>query len=310
MSIVSVDQIGPGRTATAKLNGRREVRTHTQPYRVVTDNPNDTSYEIQAAFPPIGSPHIDDPYAFLVSKDPVADSKGKMLWIVPLVYSTERPRSENPCNDPTDIEWDTDTAMEPYLFDSDGQAMLNSAGDHYGEALKGENAYWTVVCTSNQPFIPSWIDDYKNAINNDNCSIDGRYFQPGQCKVKKIHIGRWQTREEYRYRVLSLTIKITTNPTINLAEGPQQVSGWAKNVIDEGLHCWWPNPLDSGNIKLPCADSAGQPVRKAAALDGYGYQLGSSSGTELPTTPPTADEIIYNSFDIYAWKPFSVLPLN
>ena len=137
MSIVSVEQIGPGRTATAKLNGRREVRTHTQPYRVVTDNPNDTSYEIQAAFPPIGSPHIDDPYAYLVSKEPVADSKGKMLWIVPLVYSTERPRSENPCNDPTDIEWDTDTAMEPYLFDSDGQAMLNSAGDHYGEGAQG-----------------------------------------------------------------------------------------------------------------------------------------------------------------------------
>ena len=308
MAIISVKQIGPGRTATAKLNGRKEVRTHTQPYRVICSSVYDTSYEVQAAFPAIGSQHISDPYAYLVSKDPVADSKAKMVWIVPLVYSTERPRGTDPTADPVDIEWDTDTAMEPYLFDRRGVPMLNSAGDSYGEAIKGEKAYWTIICTSNQLFIPSWIDYYKNAVNSDSCCIDGIFFDPGQCKIKKIHISRWQTREEYRYRVLSITIKAATNPVINLTYGAAQVPGWSKNVIDEGLRCLVSIPAwdPDNDYLLPCTDDHGRPVVKAAALDGSGGQLRGTGDKG----PPTPDQIVYNSFDIYPVLPFSALPLN
>ena len=117
MAIISVKQVGPGRSATAKLNGRKEVRTHTQPWRVICNSPYDTSYEVQAAFPAIGTQHPNDQYAFLISKDPTADSKSKMIWMMSLVYSTERPRSDNPSADPVDIEWDSDVAVEALQHD-------------------------------------------------------------------------------------------------------------------------------------------------------------------------------------------------
>ena len=304
--ILSCVALGPGRKATASLNGKREVRTHTQPYRVTCSSDFDTSYEVQAAFPPIGSPHPNDPYAFLISKDPDAHDKSKHVWIVPLVYSTDRPRDSNPEMDPVDIEWDTDTRMEPYQFDRDGQPLLNSAGDSYGDAIKEEKAYWTVTCTSNHFFIPQWIDRYKNAYNSDSCSIDGVFFDPGQCRVKKIHISHWQTREQYRYRVLTLTIKITDNPTVNLAAGPTQVPGWSKNVIDEGLRCLVDPFDDDEEILFPCTDDSGADVKKAAALDGAGHQLRGPDDYG----PPTADQIVYNSFNLIKALPFSALPIN
>ena len=316
MAIISVKQVGPGRSATAKLNGRKEVRTHTQPWRVICNSPYDTSYEVQAAFPAIGTQHPNDQYAFLISKDPTADSKSKMIWMMSLVYSTERPRSDNPSADPVDIEWDSDVAVEALQHDADGQPMLNTAGDQYGEAIKGDKATWTAVCTSNQIFIPAWIDDYKNAINSDYCSIDGRFFSPGQCKIKKIHISRWQTREEYRYRVLTITVKITDNPTLNVAgedDSPPstiEVYGWNANVIDEGLQCLIDDPFNTeeedNQILVPCTDDHGKAVRKPAALDGQGGQLRGTGDSG----PPTADQIVYNSFKRYKLLPFSFLPLN
>jgi len=305
MAVISIKQINQ-RSATAKLSGKKAVRTHTQVWRAITSSPTDTSYMVQAAFPPLGSVHPNDPYAYLTSKDPQVHDRSKHIWHVTLVYTTEREWSDNPLDDPIECEWDTDISIEPYLFDRDGNPMLNSAGQPYSEAIKGEKAYWTVVCTSNQLTIPAWLDDYKNAYNSDSCVIDGLPFAPGQCKIKKIHLSRWQTREEFRYRVLQLTIKITENPTINLAGGPTTVSGWAKNVIDEGLVCKTDNPIyGSGKVVFPCHDSTGRPAQKPVPLDGHGAQLIGPDGG-----PPTAEQIVFNSFNIYKALPFTGLPIT
>jgi hypothetical protein len=309
MSIISSKQINQS-SATAKLNGKKSVRTHVQVYRVKTNSPTDTSYMIQSSFPAIGTQHPNDTAAYLTGCDPQRHDKSKMVWLVTLTYSTERQRDTNPANDPVDIEWDTDIAVEPFLFDRDGNPMLNSAGDHYGEAIKGEKSTWTVVCTSNQTQIPSWIDGYKNAVNSDSCTIDGVTFDPGQCKIKKLHISRWQNRGTYRYRVLSITIKITDNPTVNTKDGLTQVDGWSRNVIDEGLHCLEDSVFPDETLTLngPCFDDNGNIVHKAAALDGTGYQL--FGDMTKKSGPPTSDQIVYNSFNLYNAKPFNSLPLN
>jgi len=307
MSIVSIAAIGPGRSAKANAKGSGGVRTHSQEYRVITDSPYDTSYEVEGAFAPIGTQHPSDTAAFLVDKSTRADSKGKMIWYVMLTYSTERPRAVNPAAEPIDIEWDTDTQVEPILYDANGYAILNSAGDSYGEAVKGEVAYWTVVCTSKQLFIPSWINEYKNAVNSDSCMIDGHVFDLGTCKMKKLRISRWQNQESYRYRALTITIKIMDTITINTKDGQKIVSAWDANLIDEGL---FQKFSKSGNdYHVPCITSQHHPAMKAMALDGTGVQLGLDILTGV-YTQPTPDQIVFNNAPKYQRKPFSFLPIT
>ena len=181
--------------------------------------------------------------------------------------------------------------------------------------MKGEKAYWTAVCTSNQQHIPVWLANYQNAINSDTCLVDGVTFQPGQCKLKKIHVSRWQTREQFQYRVLQLTIKIGANPqNLNTASGAPTPTAWTANVIDEGLRALWPDPQNSGKkVAAQVIDGLGKPCTKPVALDGSGNVLYKNPGGTPPDYgPPSASQLVYNVFNRRGCPslPFSVLPLS
>jgi len=285
-------------------SGNKSSIKFTQAYQVLADSENETPTSIAGLFPALGTRNEDDRRAYMVGKNVTISGDNTCLWNVLLTYSTERQISDNPLEDPILITWDTDNLVVPFLYDNQGRAILNSAGTLYGDAIKGDSSSWTISCVSNQAYIPTWIDDYRDAVNSDYCMIDGVMFEPGQCKIKKIHISQLQTRNDYQFRVLSLTIKTAENKQINTASGFRDVKGWSKNVIDESLYCWVNVPLGESSqenwILVKCMDMTGVPATKPFPLDGYGEQL----------IDPGPEDIIYNSFEIYKSLPFSKLPIS
>jgi hypothetical protein len=288
MAIVSVSEIHDGREGGTDLSDKKSVRTTTRCFRVTTDSVYDADWEVCRALPYVGSPHPKDPNAYLVSKRAKNESFSKYVWIATLKYTTDRPREENPCDDPAVIEWSTDTVQEPFDFDAAGDPILNSALDPFADRLKDEVSYWTVAITKNLPFVPTWINDYRDAVNSDFCYIDGVPIDIGMAKVKSIRIGKWQYRNDFGYRELQLTLKIKDD--------------WKKHVLDQGLYCWIDDPLNPGyEMWVPCGDENGKDVKKPAILDGSGHQV-------PPRTTPTSSSFL--TFDLRNTKPFANLPLN
>jgi len=282
MAIVSVKESPIGRGGVSSVGKNR----YTRCFLVVTNSPYDGPYEAMAAagIPGPGSIHPSHPYAFATHAKADPEGKGKLAWIVSVDYTTERQRSENPFSDPASIEWSTDTTQEPFSYDKDGYAILNSAGDRFTEQIKEDVSRWVVVITTNLPFVPSWINTYRDAVNSDAVYIDGIPIAAGMAKIKSIRISKWQTRGVYRFRELQLAIKIKDD--------------WLHRVVDNGLRQVW--VVGGETLRLHVYNDDGTPSTVPQLLDGEGGQL-------IPPTPATAHIL---TFDLRNTKPFYVLPLS
>lgn len=286
MAVIRISETYEGREGGTSLNGTKSVRKHTRVFRAWTNSQYDTDWEVCAALPPIGAVHPKDPYAFLCDKKAVNESNSKFLWRATLQYTTERQRAENPLMDPATFEWDTDTTQVPFYWDKDGYPILNTAGDYFVEPIKDEVSLWTVTVTKNLPWVPGWIGAYRDAVNSDSFLLDGIVVPVGCAKIKKIRISKIQTRNDYQYRELQLTVKLQDD--------------WKKTILSTGLFQLVPDPMGGDPFRLPCTDDAGHPVHHPVLLDENGAQV--PTGTSpLTLTPMT--------IDLRKTLPFSALPL-
>jgi hypothetical protein len=285
MAIVSVKEIHDDRGGDVSV-GKKSVRKHVRRFRVITNSPYDGSYEVLSApgLPRLGSLHPSDVRAFANHAKADNDAKSKFLWYVTVDYTTERERSENPLSDPAAIEWDSDTTQEIFTKDRQGNYILNSAGDVYADPVKGDKSNWTIVIAKNLAMVPFWIDNYRDAVNSDTVMVDGIVYAPDKLKVKKLHVSKWQMRNDIWYRELQLTLKTSDS--------------WKKVVLDHGLHC--KDPSDSSKRIRCTLDDGRTPATKSVLLDGSGNKLANPS-------PSTA---VANTHEIYNPLPFYVLPLN
>ena len=300
--ILSVNQVNQGRGSDARV-GSKSLRTHTVVFRVMTSSPYDDGYVAMTAFgiPVPGQRHPTDPYAYAVGCKPAIEGKGKMSWLVTVDYSTERQRSENPFSDPALIEWTTDTSQEVFAYDKDGNPILNTAGDRYEEALKDDVSHWVVSIAKNLPYMPQWIDDYRDAVNSDDVYIDGLPVAAGSAKIKSIKVSKWQTRGDYQFRELSMSIKIKDT--------------WVKYLVENGLMAV--NPAD--NTQRVHVSAGKVLLTKPQLLDANGYQIFNPGPTKLlvrksdgtvlvdPGGTPTC---VTTAWDLRNQQPFSALPLN
>jgi hypothetical protein len=288
MAIVSVKEIHDGRGGDDSIKSNKSVRKHDRVFRVIADSPYDGSFEVLLALPRLGSLHPRDLRAFCTGRNVNNESKSKLVWIGKLIYSTEREQNENPLAVPAAIEWDTDTSTEPFYFDADDKPILNAAGDYFEDTVKDEVSLWTVEITKNLPFVPAWLNGYRNAVNSDFILIDGLPIDVGMAKIKKIHISKWQQTNDIWFRELHLTIKIQDS--------------WVKKILHQGLRCLVGNPLSPGDFLLMrCQDSNGKDATKPMLLNEDGTQM------YLPIDPTT---IVPLEVDLRKMKPFCVLPLN
>jgi hypothetical protein len=287
MAIVSVVEIPDGRGGGDSLKKSMGSRKHTRSFRVTTSSNYDGSHEVLLALQNLGSVHPTDSSAYCQSRKADPDGKSKKVWIARLEYSTDRTATENPLADPAVIEWDTDSRMEPFFRDINGDVIANSAGEPFEDTVKDDVSFWTITITKNISYMPTWIDTYRDAVNSDAVLIDGKVIAAGTAKIKKIHVGKWQVRNNIPYRELNLVIKIQDS--------------WKKYVLDQGLHCVMASGPLAGTLFF-CMDGVGSFATKPMLLDGSGGQL------SVPLDDPS--HAVFLEFDIRNSKAFSVLPLN
>lgn len=284
MAIVSFKEIHEGRGGDYAAKARKSIRKHTRAFRVVTNSANDSSYDVLAYCPALGSLHPNDTGAWCVGKRANQDSKSKLVWNCTAEYSSEKELHEDPTDDPTEFEWDTDARKETFHKDRNGDAILNAAGEPFITGIDDEVSLWTITATKNLAAVPAEILNYRDAVNSDNVVVDGIPFLPDTLKIKKIRISKLQSRNDIFFRELQITFKAQDS--------------WKRQVIEQGL-----NQIVAGDL-TPCfEDTAGKiKARKPMPLAADGSQL------PVPITDP--EDIVWKEVDLRNVLAFMSLPID
>ena len=278
---MTVTYLGPlpdGETATADLGVRRYTRqfglhasANEGPF-VVGSNAN---------LPVIGSLHYDDPSARCRSLQlSRASGKDKCNWIATANYDTQVAYEINPLSDPADIQWSGDNFEEAAVFDRFGYACLNSAGDPLQDLFR-ERSRRVVTIIKNVASVPDWIITAEDAVNSSEFVIDGFAVPAGKAKLSAPQLGRWETRNNVRFRQMTMTIKLNKD-------------GWISQPLDAGYR------YRSGNSRLLITNSDGTVPTNPVPLNGGGQVLDN----------PTPSTAVFRNFDLYPQLNFNTLPLT
>lgn len=258
-------------------------RSYTRLFKLSTSLKEESPYDVGShiSLPNIGALHPDDSDAFCerVSVDPTSPWRG---WMVTAQYSDKRQLAEDPMGDSVQIDWGSEQFQRPAEFDRDGNAVVNSAGDPYDPPLMMDDSRRVVNVETNLAVVPAWILDYQDAVNSDLFYIDGITVAAGLAKMQSITVGPVKRRNGIIYRTVKFAIQL-------------QRDGWAITHQDVGFRQiasgGRENIKNVGDNELP-----GAPV----PLDG--------SGTAQAA--PTAAAVVTMSYNAYATRAFSFLPLS
>jgi len=135
MAVSSVKEIWRGRDGDDSSSP--SVRIHSRVFRVVTDDPYDDAEDIYASglLPAIGAAHPNNASATCRRRRGRNESFSPKVWIFVCSYSTEQrfEPTDNPLNDPADIQWETQQFQKVITEDRNGDAIVNSAGQPFRE---------------------------------------------------------------------------------------------------------------------------------------------------------------------------------
>lgn len=301
--ILSFKEIHDGRNGGDTLDKKRGVRTHSRRWRAQTSTAWDDDMTILAAMPLLGSPHPSDMWAFCNSRKVDSENKSKRLWLATATYSTDSVLDTNPLNDPAEYEWQTASVNKPQFYDKDGNAILNSAGDFFASpCVEAEEPYWVCTVKKNLGFVPTWLLEYRGAINDAAFQMDGVDIAEQCARLTNIRIDKWQTRNDIRFRPITFTIGVRSNELFKPQVPPLEsvYDDWRFYVLDRGpaVKC---EIHDSPNFEkmIPAFLHDGMP-KSICNLDGNGFALPEGAGP---------NENCFMTFHVYPEKDFSVLPI-
>mgnify|MGYP003336849198 FL=1 len=278
---MTVTYLGPlpdGETGTAELG----VRKYTRQFALYA-TAGEGAYTVgsNASLPKIGSLHYDDAAArcrsLQISR---ASGKDKCNWIATANYDTQVAYEINPLNDPADIQWDGDNFEEIAVFDRNGQACLNSAGDPLQDLFR-ERSRRIVTVIKNVATVPSWIITNEDAVNSSSFTVDGFSVPTGKAKLSAPRLGRWESRNGYTFRQMTMVFKLNKD-------------GWASQPLDAGFR------YKNGTRRDIITNSDGTLPSTPVALNGSGAVLANPSPTNA----------VFLSFNLYPAYDFNLLPLT
>jgi hypothetical protein len=279
MSVIFKEESGRGRSAT----NDKGARTYSRTFLLEATSQSDGPYAVgsNASLPKIGSPHPEDSDAYCVRLR-IDNSNPWKGWTAIAEYSDERVITENPLDDGVQIDWGSEQFQRPAVFDINGSAIVNSAGDPFDPQLMMDDSRRVVTVEANLPFVPTWILDYQDAVNSDTFNIDGIIVAAGCAKIQSVTVGPVKRRNGIAYRIVRLVIHL-------------QRDGWLLASQDIGFR-----EIAYGgvqNIKNPVDEELpGAPV----PLDGAG----------VSQSNPTAASGVILSFTVYKTRAFASLPLS
>jgi hypothetical protein len=303
MAVISIAEIHQGREGDTSVSpNSRGVRTHTRMLRITTNSPYDGSLVVTRSCPQLGSRYISDQACSLRRVSVRNEQNSKYVWTVTLFYSNENEspqaqKTENPLNDPGECEWTTEYTQSEYDYDTNGKAILNSAGDPFLGGVKGEKASDTVVMTKNFANVPAWIETYRNATNATAFTVDGHQVQYAhQAKVRGLRISKWQTKNDISYRTVTVTIKISNiHYQDNNSSSNTIIGDWSKLIQDVGLYEKGTN--SAMRQRIMDDGTPPRPVAHPVLLDGAGKKLAN----------PGPDNAKFKDFRIYPFLDFNNL---
>ena len=280
MAVTWARKIWDGREGGGDLSGSI---THTQLYRVRTDNKFDDQVTVlqAAALPFLGQPYPNDPSSYCNSLRARNEGASPFFWTVTATYSNEREASDSPLDDPVEFSWATEQFQEVAASDNQGQGIVNSAGDPFDPPTMRDVSRRTVTITSNEPFVPTWVLSYQDAVNSDAINIDGLSIDVGQAKCQQVSVSPERQRNDVTYRIVTLTIHLNND-------------GWGFKILDQGFRERRDDDDEPVNIENADGSFPNAPV----LLDGSGKaQL-----------DPNTTVAVFLDYDIYPSLSFAALP--
>ncbi len=234
-----------------------------------------------ASLPKVGSVHYEDGAAWCRSlRVARATGKDRFNWVVTASYDSSFELTENPLFQPAAISWDGENFEEVAIFDRDGKAILNSAGDPF-ENLFRERTRRIVSIVKNVSAVPDWIINSEDAVNSAAFLVDGFSVPAGKAKLGAPRLGQWQLRNNTRFREMSMTMKLNKD-------------GWTSQPLDAGFRY-----KDSTSRKIIVNDDGTLPTTPVC-LNGSGAVLANPSPTNA----------VFGAFNVYPAYDFNLLPLS
>lgn len=190
------------RTSKRSTSGNgKVVRKHIEKYRVKSD----TQLDPYSAGQLIGIYEFDQcPYdGFASCRDISVEEELKrnpFCYLVTVEYSTDTPdrqqsEEDNPLNDPVEIESSSRDEKRSILFDRDGKAILNLAGDYYDPTIQVPISNTVFTFTRNEPAYSYGLSYAYLDHTNGSTFLDA---EPDQIKCTRFH-ARKKSRNKITY---------------------------------------------------------------------------------------------------------------
>lgn len=285
MTITFIEEIPEGRTAT----NQKGMRSYTRKFKLKSSVESEGPYAVgsDANLPKIGSLYPDDPFAWCTTLT-VEQFSGRWGWIVTANYSSERELAEDPTADPAVITWDSEQFQRPAIFDKNGDAICNSAGDPFDPPNMMDDSRRVVTVTKNLAVVPTWILSYQDAVNSDTFTVDGVPVGVGVAKMQRVSVGQVERRNAITFRPVTFQIHLERD-------------GWLLE------------PLDAGFREIQAGSGSGAGSLINIVNPGDGLQPSAPvplDGNGVSLADPSFTNNVFLSFSVYTTLAFSSLPLT
>ncbi len=288
----TVNEIHNGRDGDDDLDSG--VQHYTRVFRVITDSNIVEAKDVLdlVDLPRIGTTYAQDTSATLQKRNASNQSFSKRVWLVTCSYSNAREQGEDPTADRAIVTWGTQAYQQVVYKDFNGLCVQNSAGDYYDPLPEKDDSRIVANISMNFSTIPTWILQYRDAVNDATFTLDGVFVPAGLAKISSIGIGEAQTRNTIPFRTLTMQMHFAMQAVVG---DPSRGNEWHIVVLDAGFRERGPVPAGGGVAPMAEILNITAPV-----------QLNGAGRVQANPTPANA---IYRRFQVYPELDFSILPL-
>ena len=313
MSIIKFFPKHGGRRGSFDDQWKRE---YTRDYIAISDSAFDQEPEIwQHPLCPVPGETVADwdPLAKCISVEPVWRPKTKYHWDVPVKFSSvqfTQTKSQNPLDDPAEIEVDTELVVEERYQDRNGKPTCNTAGDLVKVMVDIPRT--TIIVTKNVALKNAWITKIAGIVNSNSIRINGIPYEPETLKVTKARLGKIEYRNDVAFFIARVEIR-------------HKEEGWASVSLNQGFYELIPDPygrvVDEAGlpalVRWRCLTGGieGEPETSPVFLDENGrrpemvvYENGIPKCR--PKTILDPEDIVLNKYDMLKLYDFNLLPLR
>ncbi len=283
MGVLSVDETWAGQTGSMQNDG---VRTYAREFRVITDDPELSPAEIGSTpgIPLLWSRHPVDILTFCDKISVKRAKASREVWDVTATYTNKIDEDdepdENPLNRPWKLSWTSQAfthvahqGIKMETVTAGGSSVLpapsavegpivNSAGDQFDPPIEIESSNWQFTAKKNLATIPTWLMDYRDALNDARVLIAGIYFEKHELRINGMNIGEYTYENDVGFYPFEIQVA-------------QKTETWVRDLLDQGTHeIKTINQAGTASqARLRVVDGKGQHVTEPVRLDGSGAKL-------------------------------------